>query len=214
MIGEVRQLQAVTRISYPRVVDDRCGNESAERKVPQDGCSVSDRCRAEKPRRPSKDGFSRSKLRDMLFKTKVIFNLTCGHNLFCLSGCACLVIVFLIVEFELFEFEFADASKSKTVPCYKVSWCDVVQSKRGGYKIDTKTRLYQHRYQNGTVQARMLFEFVGATFEFEFAHKVCLQERKEKYNVPIKRDGKTAYTWVYNLPTGLCMFFFSLCVCI
>ena len=67
-----------------------------------------------------------------------------------------------IFEFELFEFEFVDASKSKTVPCYKVSWCDVLKSKRGGYKLYTKIRQYEHRCQNGIVQARDVFEFVRA----------------------------------------------------
>ena len=65
-----------------------------------------------------------------------------------------------IFEFELFEF--VDASKSKTVPCYKVSWCDVLKSKRGGYKLYTKIRRYEHRCQNGIVQARDAFEVVRA----------------------------------------------------
>ena len=108
-------------------------------------------------------------------------------------------------------FKFSDASESKTVPCYKVSWCQVLKSKRGGFKLYNTFRRHKYRCQNGTVQALAcsVFEYVYSIFElFKFAYWhsfACLlrvQERKEKHNLPIKRSGKIAYTWVYKLPRG------------
>ena len=52
--------------------------------------------------------------------------------------------------------------------------------------------------------------YVLTVFEFEFEFGcVFLQQRKEKYHIPIKKGDKKAYTWVYNLPPGTsCMYIF------
>lgn len=54
-------------------------------------------------------------------------------------------------------FKFSDASESKTVPCYKVSWCQVLKSKRGGFKLYNTFRRHKYRCQNGTVQALAVY---------------------------------------------------------